>query len=174
MNPRHTIRTLGALTLGALLAASAVGCKGVDKGQRGNRTVKASIQAFDPNADINFEFGDGGGEGGETPDDYSIRKAFDQSFEGMDGCVAEYKARKGMKAEKQLDGEVNVSVKLNPKQSQPLGINAAISSHHGKDEKLATCIKEAVDKAPFPTYSGMPRVVDFSTQLDPGTAWEDG
>jgi hypothetical protein len=174
MIPRHSTTTLGALTLGALLAATAVGCKGVDKGQRGNRTVKANIQAFDPNADLNLEFGDGGGEGGETPDDYGVRNAFNASFDGMDACVTEYKARKGMKPEKQLDGEVEVSVKLNPKQSRPLGINASISSHHGKDEVLATCIKEAVDKAPFPTYSGMPRVVDFSTELDPGSEWEDG
>lgn len=173
MTSSKTIRTLGALTFGTLLAASAVGCKGVEKGQRGGRTVNASIQAFDPNADINFEFGDGGGEGGETPDDYSVRQAFNQTFDGMDACVADYKSRKSIKAEKQLDGDVSVSVKLNPKHSQPLGINASISSKHGKDEQLATCIKQAVDKAPFPTYAGMPRIVDFSTQLDPGSEWEE-
>lgn len=171
MTIRTTLRTLGAMTLGLALAATAVGCKGVDKGRKSNRTVKASIQAFDPNGDVAFEFGDGGG-GGEMPDDYAIRMAFNNSFDGMDSCVADYKSRKGMSSEKQLDGEVAISVKLNPKDSQPLGINASISSRHDKDDQLKTCIKEAVDKAPFPTYDGAPRIVDFSTELDAGSEWE--
>lgn len=172
MNPRKTLRTLGAMTLGMLVATAAVGCKGVEKGRKSNRTVKASIQAFDPNADIGFDFGDGGG-GGEMPDDYAIRMAFNNSFEGMDACVASYKERKGMSAEKQLDGEISISVKLNPKDSQPLGINASISGKHDKDDELKTCLKQAVDKAPFPTYDGAPRIVDFSTELDAGSEWEE-
>lgn len=172
MNPRKSLRTLGAMTLGMLVATAAVGCKGVEKGRKSNRTVKASIQAFDPNADIGFDFGDGGG-GGEMPDDYAIRTAFNASFEGMDACVAAYKERKGMSAEKQLDGEISISVKLNPSGS-PLGINASISSAtHDKDEDLKTCLKQAVDKAPFPTYDGAPRIVDFSTELDAGSEWEE-
>ncbi|HWB78839.1 MAG TPA: hypothetical protein VG755_27950 [Nannocystaceae bacterium] len=158
------------LTLGALVA---FGCKGVDKGKRGGRTVKASIQAFDPNADIGFEFGDGGGEGGETPDDFTVRSEFEKSLPGVDQCVADYKTRKGMKAEKQLEGDVSLSVKLNPKHSQPLGINASISSKHDKDDSLKTCIKEAIDRAAFPTYNGMPRIVDFTFELDPGSEWVD-
>jgi hypothetical protein len=172
MHPRTTLRTLGAMTLGLLVATSAVGCKGVDKGRKSNRTVKASIQAFDPNADIGFDFGDGGG-GGEMPDDYAIRMAFNGSFDGMDACVASYKDRKGMSASKQLDGEISISVKLNPKDSQPLGINASISGKHDKDDELKTCVKQAVDKAPFPTYDGAPRIVDFSTELDAGSEWQD-
>ncbi len=172
MNPRKTLRTLGAMTLGVMVAASVVGCKGVEKGRKSNRTVKASIQAFDPNADIGFDFGDGGG-GGEMPDDYAIRTAFNASFDGMDACVAAYKERKGMSADKQLDGEISISVKLNPKNSQPLGINASISSKHDQDDELEMCVKEAVDSAPFPTYDGAPRIVDFSTELDAGSEWQD-
>jgi hypothetical protein len=168
MTPRQTIRTLGVLTFGALVA---FGCKGVDKGKRGGRTVKASIQAFDPNADIGFEFGDGGGEGGETPDDFSVREAVNQQLGGMDQCVADYKARKGMKAEKQLEGDVALAVKLNPHAPPPLGINVKIAGSHGKDEALKTCIKETIDQAPFPTYKGMPRIVDFEFELDPGSEW---
>jgi hypothetical protein len=168
MTPRQMIRTLGVLTFGALVA---FGCKGVDKGKRGGRTVKASIQAFDPNADIGFEFGDGGGEGGETPDDYDIRRAVDEKLSDMDQCVLDYKTRKGMKADKQLDGDVSLSVKLNPKHSRPLGINASISGKHDKDDPLKTCIKEAIDRAAFPTYNGMPRIVDFTFELDPGSEW---
>lgn len=168
MTPRQTIRTLGVLTFGALVA---FGCKGVDKGKRGGRTVKASIQAFDPNADIGFEFGDGGGEGGETPDDFSVREAVNQQLGGMDQCVADYKARKNIKPEKQLDGDVALAVKLNPNDPPPLGINVKIVGSHGKDEGLKTCIKETIDKAPFPTYKGMPRIVDFEFELDPGSEW---
>jgi len=168
MTQRQTIRTLGVLTLGALVA---FGCKGVDKGKRGGRTVKASIQAFDPNADIGFEFGDGGGEGGETPDDFTVRETLNGSLGGVDQCVADYKARKGMKPEKQLDGNVALAVKLNPKSPRPLGINASITSKHDKDESLKTCIKETIDNAPFPTYNGMPRIVDFEFELDPGSEW---
>ena len=171
MTTRQTLKTLGVMTFGALLAASAVGCKGVDKGRTNGRTVKASIQAFDPNADIGFEFGDGGG-GGEMPDDYAIRMAFNNTFESMDSCVGSYKDRKGMAADKQLDGELTISVKLNPQDSAPLGINASISSRHDKDDDLKTCIKEAVEKAPFPTYDGAPRIVDFSTELDAGSEFE--
>lgn len=172
MTARQTFRTLGAMTLGAMLAVTAVGCKGVDKGRKSNRTVKASIAAFDPNSDIAFEFGDGGG-GGEMPDDYAIRMAFNNSFDGLDSCVGSYKGRKGIASGKQLDGELSISVKLNPKDSQPLGINASISSKHDKDEELKTCLKQAVEKAPFPTYDGAPRIVDFSTELDAGSEWED-
>lgn len=172
MTARQTLRTLGAMTLGAMLAVTAVGCKGVDKGRKSGRTVKASIQAFDPNADIAFEFGDGGG-GGEMPDDYAVGKAFNASFDGLDACVGEYKERKGIAPSKQLDGELAIAVKLNPKDSAPLGINASISSKHDKDDKLKTCIKEAVEKAPFPTYDGAPRIVDFSTELDAGSEWEE-
>jgi hypothetical protein len=160
------------MTLGAMLAVSAVACKGVEKGRKGGRTVKASIQAFDPNADIDFDFGDGGG-GGESPDDWEIRTAFDKTFGGMDECVASYKERKGIASSKQLDGELVIAVKLNPKDSAPLGINASISSKHDKDEELKTCIKQAVEKAPFPTYDGAPRIVDFSTELDAGSEWEE-
>lgn len=170
MTPRQLIRTLGAMTLGASIAIAAVGCKGVDKGRKG-RTVKASMQPFDPNADIGFEFGDGGGEGGASPDDYEVRSALDQQLPHMDTCVADYKAKKGIKPEKQLEGDVSIAVKLNPKSHAPLGINTKITSDHDKDESLKTCIKEAVDKAPFPTYAGMPRIVDFEFQLDPGSEW---
>lgn len=173
MTARQTLRTLGAMTLGAMLAVTAVGCKGVEKGRKSNRTVKASIQAFDPNADVAFEFGDGGG-GGEMPDDYAVRLAFNNSFDGLDGCVGSYKERKGIASSKQLDGEIAISVKLNPKDSAPLGINASISGKHDADDALKTCIKEAVEKAPFPTYDGAPRIVDFSTELDAGSEWEDG
>jgi len=173
MTQRQLIRTLGAMTLGALIAASAVGCKGVDKGRKG-RTVKASMQPFDPNADMSFEFGDGGGDAGASPDDFEVRSALDRQLGTMDGCVADYKAKKGIKPEKQLEGDVSISVKLNPKASTPLGINASITSDHDKDEGLKSCIKEAVDKAPFPTYAGVPRVVDFAFELDPGSEWEDG
>ncbi|MFO0636448.1 MAG: hypothetical protein U0168_26760 [Nannocystaceae bacterium] len=172
MTKTKSLQSFGAMTLCVFVGLAAVGCKGVDKSRASKRTVKASIQAFDPNADIGFEFGDGGG-GGEMPDDYEIRKAMDSSYGDLDSCVADYKSRKGIKAEKQLEGDLAISVKLNPKDSRPLGINASISSHHDRDEQLKTCLKQAVDKAPFPTYDGAPRIVDFSLELDPGSVYEE-
>lgn len=172
MTPRKSLQFLGVMTLGLFVGVAAVGCKGAEKGRKSSRTAKASIQAFDPNADVAFEFGDGGG-GGEIPDEYGVKLAFESRFDAFDGCVAEYKERKGIAAEKQLDGEVSISVKLNPKASAPSGINLDLSSKRHDDEQLKTCMKKAIDEAPFPTYDGAPRVVDFSTELDPGSAIED-
>ena len=89
-----TTKTLGAITMAALLGGALVGCKGADNGRK-QRTVKATIGTFDPNADVELDLHGGGG--GERPDDYDIQMAFNQTFGGMDECVTTAKDRKGVK-----------------------------------------------------------------------------
>jgi hypothetical protein len=167
---RMTTKTLGAITMAALLGGALVGCKGADSGRK-QRTVKATIGTFDPNADIELDMNGGGG--GERPDDYDIQMAFNQTFGGMDECVSSAKDRKGVKKEKALPGTIDVAVKLNPGSHRPLGVNATISGRHGKDPQLVDCVREAVAAAPFPKYDGPPIVAEFQTELDPGTDWEE-
>jgi hypothetical protein len=174
MTPRILVRHLGSITLSIGLAASVVGCKGVDKGQRGQRTMKASIGTFDENADVELAIGDGGGEG-ERPDDYDVNKALENSYPALDACVATYKQKKGIKPETQLEGDVNFAVKLNGGgKTKPLAVNATISSAKlDKDNEFKTCVREAVGNTDFPKYNGPHLVAKFSTQIDAGSEWEE-
>jgi hypothetical protein len=85
--------------------------------------------------------------------------------------VFDYKDRKGIKAEKQLQGDVKVGVLVNPAKHRPLGVNANLPGKHDKDQKLKDCIREAAASAPYPTYDGPPRVIDFEFELDAGSEW---
>ncbi len=153
---------------------AAVGCKGVDKGQRTQRTVKASIATFDENADIELAIGDGGGEGGR-PDDYDVQQRFGAVYPGLDGCVAAYKERHKIKPDRQLEGDVDFAVKLDGGgNSKPLGVNASFSAKKlDNDEALKQCMREAVGNTDFPTYNGPHIVAKFSTQVDAGSVWEE-
>jgi hypothetical protein len=174
MTPRTIVRRLGFSTLALGFAFSVVGCKGVDKGQRSQRSVKASIGTFDENADVELAIGDGGGEG-ERPGDYEVQQDFQKAWDGLDKCVAAYKQRKGMKPDAQLDGDVDFAVKLNGGgKSKPLAVNATFSSHKlDKDTELKDCMRDAVGSTDFPKYHGPHVVAKFSTQVDAGSEWED-
>ena len=174
MTPRTIVRRLGLSTLALGFAFSVVGCKGVDKGSRSQRTVKASIGTFDENADVELAIGDGGGEG-ERPDDYEVGKGFEASWGGLDQCVASYKQRHNMKPESQLDGEVDFAVKLNGGgKSKPLAVNATFSSKKlDKDAELKDCMRNAVGSSDFPKYHGPHVVAKFNTQVDAGSEWEE-
>jgi hypothetical protein len=174
MTPRTLLRALGLLTLALGFAVSAVACKGVDKGKRNPRTVKASIATFDENADVELAIGDGGGEG-ERPDDYDVQQAFTGSYEGLDACVAAYKSRKGINASTKLEGDVDFAVKLNGGgKSKPLAVNATISSSKlDKDQEFKDCVRDAVGNTNFPKYSGPHLVAKFSTEIDAGSEWQE-
>lgn len=162
------------LLLVSTAVLASVGCKGVDKGQRSQRTVKASIATFDENADIELAIGDGGGEG-ERPDDYDVQQRFSAVYPGLDACVAAYKERHKMKPESQLEGDVDFAIKLDGGgKSKPLGVNAVFSSKKlDNDEELKACMRDAVGNTDFPVYSGPHIVAKFSTQVDAGSAWEE-
>ncbi|HET6584719.1 MAG TPA: hypothetical protein VFG69_14780 [Nannocystaceae bacterium] len=172
MTPRSLVRRFAITTLALGLAASVVACKGVDKGQRSQRTVKASIGTFDENADIELAIGDGGGDAGR-PDDWEVNQALEQSYPALDACVAEYKQRKGIKPESQLEGDIDFAVKLNGGgKTKPLGVNATISSAKlDKDHQFKDCMREAVGNLDFPKYHGPHVVAKFSTQIDAGSEY---
>jgi hypothetical protein len=175
MIPRSLARRLGFSTLALGLGVSVVGCKGVDKGQRSQRTVKASIGTFDENADIELAIGDGGGGEGGRPDDWEVNKSLEGAYPALDACVAAYKDKHGIKPEKQLEGDVDFAVKLNGGgKTKPLGVNATISSSKlDKDEDFKNCMREAVGNTDFPKYKGPHVVAKFSTQIDAGSEWQE-
>ena len=164
----------GKLT--TLLAVSGLilvgGCKEPDLsgGKRGRkRVVKANVAEFDPNADIDLDayFGN------ERPDDYQIQVAFEQTFDAMDMCVNKAKNELGVAKTNQLHGEAKFAVKLNPKSSRPMGVNADLPKKYAQNATFKSCMREAVAAAPYPTYEGPPLVVNFETEIDPGSEWED-
>lgn len=168
----HTPRSFGALALATLMAAAALGCKEPEIKQAGRsagRTVKASIGTFDPNADLGLDLSQ---FGGERPDDYGVQMAFNQSFAGLDACVAAVKERKGIPADTQLPGDLDLQVKLEPKTGKAMAVNATISGKYAKDEELSACLRDAVAQVEFPKYDGPPVVAEIYTQLDSGTIEE--
>lgn len=168
----YTPRSFGALALATLMAVAAVGCKEPEIKQAGRsagRTVKASIGTFDPNADLGLDLSQ---FGGERPDDYEVQMALNQSFAGMDACVAAVKERKGLAADSQLEGDLDLQVKLEPKTGKAMAVNATISGKYAKDQQLGDCLREAVAKVDFPKYDGPPVVAEIYTQLDGGTIEE--
>ncbi|MCX4245060.1 hypothetical protein [Paraliomyxa miuraensis] len=171
----HTPKSFGALALtvpALALVLAAVGCKDpeIKQAGRSTRTVKASISTFDPNADVAIDF-----EGGtQRPDDYAVQMSFNQAFAPMDACVVAAKERKGIAADQALPGDVDLAVKLEPKTGKAAAVNATLSAGKlDKDTVLKDCIREAVATVQFPKYDGPPVVVELSTQLDAGSAWEE-
>jgi len=168
----HTPRSFGALALATLMALAAVGCKEPEIKQAGRtagRTVKASIGTFDPNADLGIDLDK---FGTERPDDYEVQMSLNQAFAGMDACVAAVKERKGIAADTQLSGDLDLQVKLEPKTGKAMAVNATISGKYAKDEALNGCLRDAVAKVDFPKYDGPPVVAEIYTQLDGGTIEE--
>ncbi len=160
-------KSFGVLTLSALMATVTLGCKDpeVKQGGRKGRTVKANIATFDPNADVVLDLDK---YGTERPDDYATQVAFNQSFEGIDGCVLSAKERRGISVERTFDGDMDISVKLEPKSGKAAAVNATLPGKHNKDGALKKCIRQVVAEVQFPQYDGPPVVVDFYTELDAG------
>lgn len=169
----HTPRSFGALALATLMAIAAFGCKEPEIKQAGGRTtgrtVKASVGNFDPDADLGIDLEK---FGSERPDDYAVQMAFNQSFPGLDACVAAAKDRKGISADTQLQGDLDLQVRLEPKTGKTLGVNATLPAKYAKDQELDKCIRDAVGGVEFPKYDGPPVVAEFYTQLDAGMVEE--
>lgn len=170
--------TFGALALATLMATAVGGmvtlggCKEpeIKQAGRSGRTVKANIATFDPNADVSFDFNQGGG--GERPDDYATQMAFHQAFAPMDDCVRAAKERKGVSIDSVLPGSMDIAVKLEPKTGKAAAVNATLPGKLDADTKLKECIRGAVATVQFPKYDGPPVVVEFYTEVDAGTMEE--
>ncbi len=172
MAMRHLTTTFSTLFAVSVLLGIG-GCKEPDLsgGKRGRkRVVKANIAEFDPNADVDLD----AYFGSERPDEYSVEQAFNQTFDAMDQCVLEAKKKMGVASDKALDGNASFGVKLDPKSSRPMGVNAKLPKKYAKHEAFQACMREAVAAAPYPTYKGPPVIVSFETEIDPGSEyWED-
>jgi len=167
----HTRTSLGALVLASLVAVAATGCKEPEIKQAGRssgRTVKASVGTFDPNADVTIDLDK---YGSERPDDYAVQMAFNQAFVGLDQCVLAAKERKGIAAETQLEGDLDLQVKIDPS-GKAVGVNTTLPEKWAKDATLESCIRDAVAAVQFPKYDGPPVVTEIYTQLDAGTMEE--
>lgn len=125
--------------------------------------AQTTVPEFDPTADVELDMK----AGGERPDDYTVLQAFEQQYDAFDKCVM--KAKKGRDG--QLPGDVDVEVLLNPRGDKPLGVNAKLPSKVKKNKGLRECLRSAVAQAPYPSYDGVPVVVAFSFELDPGSDW---
>lgn len=156
-----------AIAGGVYLSGWSPSSDGVGKGKR---SLTATISTFDPDEDIQFDMD---AWGTTWPDDYEVQMAFQQAFGSMDECVAEYKKGKGMKLHKQLPGEVEMQVKLNPKEVRPFGVNAKLPGKFAKASGLSDCMREAAASVHYPTYDGPPLVVAFEFELDAGSYMED-
>ena len=126
--------------------------------------AKTSVPTFDPNADVELDMK----AGGERPDEFQLTQAFEQQYTSFDECVAAAKKNPNQT----LPGDVDVEVLLNPKGHEPLGINAKMPDGVNK-KSLRECLRGAVAAADYPAYDGVPVVVTFSFELDPGTYWEE-
>jgi hypothetical protein len=127
--------------------------------------TRSAVPEFDPNADVVLDMQ----AGGERPDDYAVLQAFEQQFDEFDLCVESSKNGK----DKQLPGDVDVQVLLDPKGERPLGINATLPGKTQKDKNLRECLRTAIAAADYPSYNGVPVVVEFSFELDPGYTIEE-
>ncbi len=123
-----------------------------------------AIPTFDPNADVELDMK----AGGERPDEFNLTQAFEQQYSSFDECVAAAKKNPNQT----LPGDVDVEVLLNPKGHEPLGINAKLPDEVNQ-KSLRECLRGAVAAADYPAYNGVPVVVTFSFQLDPGSVWEE-
>lgn len=149
----------------AVLAVAACGWKPAEPaGERGRKATMASIASFDPNEDIQFDFD---AYGTDQPDQYAIEQAFATRYGAFDECVAAEKKR--TKNDAQIAGDVSMAIKLNPKAHKPFAVNAELPE--GASKKLGDCLRDAAAAANYPTWDGVPRVVKFSFELDPGGAY---
>ncbi|MFV8750675.1 hypothetical protein ACNOYE_08985 [Nannocystaceae bacterium ST9] len=135
-------------------------------GSAGADAVTANIAEFDPNADITLDMDS---FGSEQPDEFAIQQAFFGQFEAIGQCVFDEKDRR--KSEDQMLGDVVIAVKLNPKSSRPFGVNATMPEGYTEATKLKDCLREAAAAAPYPKWDGVPRIVEFEFELDPGSVW---
>jgi hypothetical protein len=164
-------KTFGALALASLMAVAAVGCKEpeIKQGGRAGRTVKASIADFDPEAAVTLDLDK---YGSARPDDYEVQVAFNQSFAGIDACVLSVKERKGMSADTQIPGDLDIAVQLEPKTGKAAAVNATLPGKYDKDSNLKDCVRDAVAQVAFPKYDGPPVTAVFYTQFDAGSMEE--
>jgi hypothetical protein len=130
--------------------------------------VTANVAEFDRFADIALDMD---GQGSERPDAYAVQQAFFGAFGDIGECVEDEKKRR--KTEAVFEGDVTMSVKLNPSKGRPFGVNAGLPSGFEQATKLKTCLREAAGKVDFPTYDGPPVIVDFEFELDPGYIEDD-
>ncbi len=130
--------------------------------KKGERKVTASISTFDPEGDVTLDLD---AYGSERPDDYAVQDAFYGTFEGFDQCLVKERKRMGDE-EMVLEGDATITIKLNPKKSKPLGVNAALPEEYSDDFK--DCLREAAAKGKYPTYDGPPVVAEFEFEIDPG------
>jgi hypothetical protein len=151
---RSGARTAVAAFVAALLGSSVA-----------HAATQSTVPEFDPNADTVLDME----AGGERPDDYAVLQAFEQQFGDFDQCVE--RAKKGK--DTQLPGDVDVQVLLDPKGERPLGINATLPDKVEKDKNLRACLRSAIAAADYPAYNGVPVVVEFSFELDPGYTIEE-
>jgi hypothetical protein len=153
------------------MALAAVGCKEpeIKQAGRAGRTVKANIATFDPKADVVLDLDK---YGSESVDDYAVQQAFNQSFGGIDECVLTIKERKGMTADTQIPGDLDIAVQLDPKTGKAAAVNATLPGKYDNDTTFKDCIRNAVAQVEFPTYDGQPVTVEFYTQLDAGSMEE--
>jgi len=68
-----------------------------------------------------------------------------------------------------FDPQVDV-VLLDPNGSTPLGGNAKLPPETGAKKRLRKCLRSVAAAANYPAYDGPPVVVEFSFELDPGSA----
>ena len=119
-----------------------------------------TVPEFNPNADVVLDME----AGGERPDEFTVLQAFEQQYGQLDQCVAESKNGR----DKQLPGDVEVEVLLNPEGERPLGVNAKMPNEVSKNKSLRECLRGAVAAASYPSYDGPPVVVQFSFELESG------
>ena len=125
-------------------------------------SASATVPTFDPNADVVVE-----DTGPERPDEYEIQEAFFSQNEALDDCID--KASNHRK--KQLEGDAQIEILLNPKGDRPLGVNASMPSGLARNVALTECVRRVVASAPYPAYDGPPVVVALSFELDPGVEY---
>ena len=154
---------LGGLMILSMAVVVPAGCKKAPDGRGKRSPIKASVSEFDP-ADASFDLDT---YGSARVDEYEVSEAFNRTFDGLDGCVAETKKKLGLPLDQPLPGEVDFQVQLNPNSSTPMGVNAKLSaSKWDKNQALKDCLRDAVAKAGYPTYDGPPQLAEFSTDLD--------
>jgi hypothetical protein len=130
--------------------------------------VTANVAEFDRTADISLDMDK---YGSERPDEYAVQQAFFAAFDGIGGCVEAEHNRRKTELSDTFDGDVTMSIKLNPEQPRPFGVNATLPEGFEKSDKLKDCMREAVGAVEFPSYNGPPVIVDFEFELDP--EWVD-
>lgn len=165
-----SMKKVSVVIVGALMALGTAGCKNPKVSKTRGRTVKANIAEFDPNADFEFDLDK---YGTEAPDDYAVQLAFNQAFGGMDACVLNAKKDMGLGDSSVLAGDLEVAVQLDPISGKPSAVNATLPKKYARNGPLKDCIRNAVGGIEFPKYNGVPRVAEFTCELDAGSEYEE-